>query len=295
MTLTRRTITIVALSALSAAASSCGPTFVTLPIETGVGFTNLSSQYYAAFQVRSAGDENDWFSSDLLPPGATQRMRFLESLDSPCPDRLDVRLWLYQRIDDDLPIGLDEVEDVIETPIAAGEILDLPACAIATVETYTIVAWDAAEGVGRVKFAQATPIDEHIRSIDLFPNADAVWEFEGVANGLGVQPPPTVAPSLPIAGRVVTPNGEPVADVGVLVRTRFRVRLDDGDDGNDPDAGFGEPIAFTSTDADGEFRFDRPAGAYRVEFFSDDFAFRPAQQDVETPMDALVVIAEPLP
>jgi len=295
MTLTLRTIQVASLTALAAIVSSCGPMFVMLPIETGVAFTNLSTRFYAAFQVRDSDAGSDWFSSDLLPPGATQRERLLDTLDSPCPDRLDVRMRLYQRVDADEPIGLDEVEDVIPTPIAAGEILDLPACEIATVETYTIVAWDTAEGVGRVKFAQATPIDEHIRVIDLFPNEDAVWDFDGVAAGLGDEAPPALAPLSPIAGRVVTPDGDPVPDVGVLIRTRFRVRLDDGDDANDPDAGFGDPIAFASTDAEGAFRFDRPAGAYRVEFFSDDFAFRPAQQDVETPMEAIVVVAEALP
>jgi hypothetical protein len=87
----------------------------------------------------------------------------------------------------------------------------------------------------------------------------------------------------------------PLADIGVLIRTRFRVRLDDADAGNDPDAGFGEPIAVTTTAADGTFLFERPPGAYRVELFSDAFAFRPAIIDLETPSERIIVLAEPLP
>ena len=79
-----------------------------------------------------------------------------------------------------------------------------------------------------------------------------------------------------------------------MIRTRFRVRLSDDDPSNDPDAGFGEPIDFTETDAAGEFSFDRPPGAYRIEFFSDDFSFRPATIDVESPLDVILTVAEPL-
>ena len=89
-------------------------------------------------------------------------------------------------------------------------------------------------------------------------------------------------------------DGSGVADIGVLLRTRFRIRLTDDDADNDPDAGFGDPIAVTATDANGEFSFNRPPGAYRIEFFSDDFAFLPAFIDVEAPIGVISTIVEPL-
>jgi hypothetical protein len=84
----------------------------------------------------------------------------------------------------------------------------------------------------------------------------------------------------------------PWPDIGVLVRTRFRVRSTDDDPDNDPDAGFGEPIAVTFTDEDGGFEFARPPGAYRVEVFADNLVFLPASVDVEVPQTALLFIAE---
>ena len=51
---------------------------------------------------------------------------------------------------------------------------------------------------------------------------------------------------------------------------------------------------FTETDDEGRFMLERPPGAYRVEFFSDDLTFRPAMIDVESPLDDILTVAEPL-
>jgi hypothetical protein len=146
-----------------------------------------------------------------------------------------------------------------------------------------------------VKLAQDTPIDNAIRAMALFPNADSAWEFQGVNPALAGEPLPTSPEKLPIRGRVLDANGAPLEGVGVLLRSRFRVRLDDNASTNDPDAGFAEPMAVTETDANGEFSFSRPAGAYRVEAFADDLLFRPAVADVEAPIDEVIIIAEPVP
>lgn len=265
------------------------------PIETSLGATNLSTQFYVVFQIRARGDSDTEFATTaLLPPGATERIRFFDLLGDPCPARLDLRVFLFERVAADVPIGLDPGEEILPEPIVSGEILDLPACGVQVVETYTVVNWDAPRGAGRIKIAQDTQIEEAIIAANLFPNVDAAWEVSGADTAL---PAPAVdpAPTEPIAGRVTLIDNTPLQDIGVLLRTRFRVRLDDGTASNDPDAGFGEPIAVTESDANGEFSFPRPAGAYRVELFSDNFAFRPAIIDLETPSEQIIVIAEPLP
>ncbi|MCH7813207.1 MAG: hypothetical protein IID40_04210 [Planctomycetes bacterium] len=228
----------------------------------------------------------------LLPPGATYRQRFFDAVGESCPEAVDLRVWLYRRINGDLPIGLDPDEEVEPAPLAAGEVLGLPACAVQPVE-YTVVNWEAPDGQARVKVGQGTPIEEAIRAAGLFPNVDATWEIDGVTAGLDDAPPPPAVRQI-IAGRVVLADGTAAEGVGVLIRTRFRLRLTDDDPSNDPDAGFGEPIDFTTTAAEGSFSFARPPGAYRVEFFSDDWAFRPAIIDVEAPIGAILTVAEPL-
>ncbi|HRX87741.1 MAG TPA: carboxypeptidase-like regulatory domain-containing protein [Phycisphaerae bacterium] len=291
--------TAILLGVLAAGAlASCG-TQPLAPIETGFGFTNLSRTEYAALGVRasaSAGaDDGVYFFTELLAPGATTRIRFLDALGAACPGALDFQILTYRRIRDDVPIGLDEGEAVELFPLAAGEVTDIPACAVQPLETFTIVNWDAPEGTARVKFAQATPVEAAIRAAGIFPNVDAAWEVTGVAPKLATAPRPAHAASAPIAGHVVSAAGEAWAGIGVLLRTRFRVRTDDNNPSNDPDAGFGDPIAFAFTDDEGAFRFERPAGAYRVEVFADGFVFQPASVDVEVPQSTLVFIAEELP
>lgn len=280
-------------------ATGCGlnPDSLPPPIETSLGATNLSTEFYVVFQVRASADgstDEDYVATPLLPPGATHRERFLDLLGDPCPQRVDLRVFLFERVNTDLPIGSDSGEQVVTDPHTSAEILSVPACDTQVVETYTIVNWDAPFGQARVKLAQDTQIDAAIRASGVFPNVDAAWEVTGVDARLA-PPDPIAATNLPIAGEVIALNGSPVPGIGVLIRTRFRLRLDDGNTSNDPDAGFGEPIAVTATDVNGAFAFDRPAGAYRVELLSDNFAFRPAIIDLETPSDRIIVIAEPLP
>ena len=266
-------------------------------IETALAFTNFSTQFYAALDIRvhdSATDANPYVSTPLLAPGATYRARFLELLGVGCPASVDLRLFLYQRTNEDVPIGLDPDEAVDSTPVVAGQVLNLPACRIQTLEAYTVVNWDAPLGSARVKIAQNTAVDEAIREEQGFANNDAAWELNGVDPGLSPASPPMLASSAPIAGRVIEAGGTGIEGIGVLLRTRFRVRLDDGDPANDPDAGFGLPIAVTTTDADGAFEFHRPPGAYRIEFFSDDFEFRPGAIEVETPIEVIRAVAEPI-
>ncbi len=295
----RRVINLFSLFVCMTLTCSCTDTdtlFSSRPIETGFSFTNLSQRAYAQLEIRANGlAENDFYKTPLLAPGVTHRERFLDSINVACPASVDLRLFLFERINPELPIGLDFGEEVGMTPTVAGETFNVPACANVVVETYTIVNWDAPLGAARVKIAQGTPLESVIRSSELFANPEAVWEMEGQSPGLEEVPPQALASSESIDGRVVLADGSGLESIGVLIRTRFRTRLSDEDETNDPDVGFGEPIDFTVTDANGAFRFARPGGAYRIEVFSDDFLFRPAIVDLETPSDTLVFVAELAP
>lgn len=269
----------------------------TLPIETSAAFTNLSRTMYAQFQIRATGSEtgtNDFYKTTLLAPGATLRRRFRDALGDPCPEAIDLRVFLFMRINDDVPIGLDPGETVSETPTLAAEVRGVPACGSVVAETYTIVNWDAPAGTARVKIAQATPVEELIRQSGLFPNDDAVWEASGVDPNLADVPPSELERAEPIEGRTILADGTPVEGLGVLLRSRFRLRLSDDDASNDPDAGFGDPIAVATTNENGEFRFDRPPGAYQVEAFSDNFLFRPSEIIFENPSGEILIVAEPI-
>ncbi len=294
---TRRCRLICLLCLLACVASGCVeivPGVGDSAIETSFAFTNFSMAQYAQLSIRRTGDDA-FVTTPLLPPGATHRERFLDALGVGCPGQIDLRVALFERINDEVPIGLDDGEAVGEVPSAGGEFLNLPACGSVVVETLTIVNWDAPVGEGVVKIGQGTPLERVLRQLPDFDNRDGVWTFEGVDDALGDVMPEPRASAAQINGRVITADGTGLSDVGVLLRTRFRVRLNDEDPSNDPDAGFSAPIALTATDANGAFSFDRPAGGYRVEVFSDALLFRPAIIDVESPIDELVIIAEPLP
>lgn len=274
-----------------------GPPAPGRPIETALAFTNFSTRFYAALGIRehrTDSDANPFVSTPLLAPGATYRARFLELLAVSCPTSLDLRLFLYRRTNEDVPIGLDVEEAVDPAPVVAGEVLDVSACRVQAFEAYTVVNWDAPLGSARVKIAQNTAIEEAFRAEGRFANDDTAWELSGVAPDLAGIAPPERVPSEPISGRVIRIDDTGVEGVGVLLRTRFRTRVDDADPTNDPDAGFGSPVAVTTTDGDGAFAFRRPAGAYRIEFFSDAYAFRPGAIEGETPIEVIRVVAEPV-
>ncbi len=279
-------------------AGSCGmegPEFLGLPLETRFAFTNFSLDFYATLSMRANGDEAGVYEqTPLLAPGATFRGEFFEFTGNGCPDAIDVRVFLYARVNDDLPVGLDEGEDVSPTPIVAGELLNVPACRVQALETFTIVNWEAAEGVALVKLAQGTAVEDDVVASGLVDGIDGTWRVEGVEDGLGGQAPPGIADNETLTGFVTLADGSGVEGVGVLLRTRFRVRLNDDDETNDPDAGFGDPIAVASTDTDGRFSFDRPPGAYEVEFFADDLVFRPVSVIVESPIEVIRIVAEEL-
>lgn len=274
---------------------SCIPA-IPVPIELRFSFVNLSQDFYATLRIRehvANGEPNDYMQTDLLPPGATVREEFLTFTGTGCPQSLDVQLLLYKRINDDMPIGLDPGEEVEQTPIVAGEILDIPACDTANV-FYTIVNWDAPEGTARVKFAQDTEIDTEIRNRMIFTEPDAAWEITGIDDALADLAPPPLTEFETVNGNVTLADGTPVPNIAVVIKTFFRTRLTDNDESNDPDSGFSEPIAFTATDDNGLFTIDRPPGAYQVEFSSDDFAFRPDSVFVESPIETITIIADPL-
>ncbi len=288
---------VVGLSLL-AFAGSCGfetSEFADLPIESRFAFTNFSLEFYATLGIREHSDDpGEYARVPLLPPGATFRGTFLDFVGTGCPGSLDLQLLMYARVANDVPIGADEGEAVEATPVVAGETLDVPACDVQVLETYTIVNWEAEDGVARVKIAQDTAVEGEIRDLGMFGGIDATWEVGGVDPALVAMAPPAAAANERLSGSVILSDGSGVEGIGVLLRTRFRVRLDDADGSNDPDAGFGDPIAFTVTDADGAFSFDRPPGAYEIEFFSDDFAFRPDVVIVESPIEVITTVAEPV-
>lgn len=271
-----------------------GSSFTVLPIETRFSFLNFSTDMYATLGIREHSTAGAFTYTPLLAPGAVTRADFQTFTGTGMPDSIDLRLLLYRRVNDDVPIGLDETEAVEPAPIVAGEILDLPAGNVQVLETYTIVNWDAPRGVGRVKIAQCSLVDQAIRDAGLFPNDETVWEITGVDPNLAPWPTPALAETTPVTGRVALTDGTGVQGVGLLIRSRYRTRLDCSNPSNEADAGYGEPIAFTVTDASGAFSIERPAGVYQLEFFSDAYAFRPGILRVETPLDEITVLAEPL-
>lgn len=291
------TVATVFILALSGSCGLIDRQIIGLPVETQFHVLNFSRQYYVTARLRehvAEGEPKAYGSIPLLAPGVTERSRFLDVVGNGCPESLDLQILLYRRVNADMPIGLDEGEVVESTPVVAGEILDLPACNIQALETYTIVSWDAPEGTARVKLAQETEVDAEIRRRGIFAEPDAAWEITGVDPVLADLPPPPLADSESIAGQVALADGTGVEGIGVLIRTQFRVRLTDEDSDNDPDVGFGDPIIFTNTAADGRFTFSRPPGAYQVEFFADDFLLRPDSVILESPVQVITIVAEPI-
>jgi len=297
--MTRRAVMLLSMVAVACASCGFDPAAFTAPdIETEIAFVNFHASQYAALGFRTHSDDAQapFAMTALIPPGGVHRARFLDAVGTGCPNSLDLKVFLYQRINEDVPIGLDDGEAVDPSPTVAGEIIALPACDVQPLAVYTVVVWDSQPGFAIVRIAQDTPVDQAIADAGLFDNEQNTWDVAGVDSALADQAPPPLAETVPIAGRVVDENGEGIADVGVLIRTRFRVEpgMENPDGDDDPNGGFTEPIDVRFTDGSGSFRFDRPAGAYMVELFSDDYAFRPAFHVLETPAAAILVTAEPI-
>lgn len=273
--------------------ASCAPPIASPDIETQVSFLNLSKTQYVVFGIRAHGDAGDFVYSSLLAPGGIERSRFTTLIGDRCPGSIDLRVLHYRRVHRDVPIGLDPGETLEPTPIAAAEWYALPACDVESLETYTIVNWDAPEGTARVKVAQCSSVDQALQASGRV-SASGALEATGVAAGLEtITPPPHPLPA-PLAGRVTLADGTGVPDVIVLVRTRYRTALDCANAADPATGGYSDPIVFVTTDAQGHFTIPRPAGTYRLEFYSDAVAFRPGLLEVETPRAEISVLAEPL-
>lgn len=273
------------------------PTFVNPPVQTRLSFLNFDTEAYVMLGLRehvAEGEPRAYVYTPLLAPGGVYRASFDTMTGAPNPGSLDVRILVYARVNRDIPIGLDDAEEVFPEPTAAGEVIDIPAGSIQTLETYTIVNWDAPEGRTRVKFAQCSLVDQAIRDSGRFPNEDAAWEIDGVQPDLAEIAPNDLAPVEPITGRVVQASGAGASGVLVLLHARFRNALDCSNPSREGDAGYSEVLDFAETDAQGRFTLDRPAGVYELRFASDDYAFRPGIIHIETPLDDISVLAEPL-
>ncbi len=283
------TIRALALTALA----SCIPTPIVPDIETQVSFLNFSRTQYVVIGIRPHGSDGPFMDTPLLAPGVTQRSRFIDLIGERCPGTIDLQVFLYRRVNRDVPIGLDPGEQVEPVPIAAARFDNVPVCDVQTLETFTIVNWDTPEGTGRVKIAQCSDIDAALQTAGRLGPSGA-WEFTGVDPALGATTPASLAPSAALAGQVTRADGRGVADVIILLRPRYRTALDCANADDPAATGYADPIVFTTTDAQGRFRFDRPAGVYRLEFYSDTVAFRPGQIEIETPRQDISVLAEDL-
>lgn len=262
-----------------------------LPVETEFFLLNLTRDRYLTAGLRGndalgSGNNRPFVQSELLPPGAVLRRRFFDLFPETggCPDRIDIRVHLYHRVNAGVPIGLDPGEAIVPIAFASDEFLGVPACETNIVaSTYTIVLRESQNDDGELIFRQDIPgFDVPIKMLNgrKLPNLEQV--------------PPLLA-SEPLMGQVLSPQGEPVPNIGVLLRTRFRVTDNDQAICPDEPVGrcFSDPIAIDVSDAVGRFTFDRPPGAYRVEMFADGFLFRPVSIIVESPLNNITFIAEP--
>jgi len=277
---------------------SCGTTpSLVLPVETELLIVNTSSRWYVTMGLRSdsAPDDSPFqFQSKLIAPGALLRERFINIFPDTggCPDRFDMRVHLYKRLNEDLPIGLDSMEEVDPTPVASAELLNILACEVVVASSYTIVLRDSQEGMGILKFAQ-----------------ELDGEQDGTFSGNALEPlnpVPALLDNASLSGRVIMSDGAGIEGVGVLLRTRVRrsdndpacCSINSGGPANVEDATsccWDAPIAVVTTDAEGQFSFDRPPGAYWVEVFADSLLFRPVAVTVESPIDNITFIGEVSP
>ena len=283
-------------AALLLGSSSCGTVDISLPpVETEFSIVNLSRQWYAVLRLRTSASIHDpsaaYWPSNMISPGGVLRERFSDALPDSrgCPDRVDLQIYLYQRVHSNTPIGLDPGESLDPVAVASSEMLDVAACEAVVLSTFTIVILDSIDGQGTIRIAQGSA---------------AETEHSFVGRGLAELPQlPPLLSNAPIEGAVVSLDGQSVEGIGILIRTRVRSA------GEAPECCFsgptevdevtsccyGDPIVVSTTDDAGRFRFDRPPGAYWVEVFADGLLFRPPGLAVESPIDNITFVVETVP
>ena len=281
--------------------TSCGG----VPVEREYDLLNITGRWYAVFHMKPSAVES-WscgttaVCTDLLPPGAGVRGRFFDDFPETlgCPRSLDFRIWLFKRVNDGVPIGEDPGEEVMPEPVARGEFKNINACSNDPfIRVFNAVLRESEEGAGVVDFSTVYPPPKFLND-NMLPEPS---------------PLPDRARAEPLEGHVLDPHGQPIAGIGLLLRTRVRLNLDGTNlppccsDGPSPPQPFSslsdqelhnccvtEPIDVAVTDAEGYFEFDRPEGVYLIEPFGNDYEFRPVGVVVDTPIDNILIIAEPL-
>lgn len=284
--MTRRLFAPLLLSSLLSC--SLQPATLTLPLETEFFLLNLTRDRYLTVALRDndlqgTGNDRPFVQSPLIPPGAVMRRRFFDLFPETqgCPDRLDLRVHLYKQTNPGEPIGRDPTDPGELFAFASAEFLGVSACDLVVASTYTIVLRETETEPGDLVFVQDFESASNVRTI----SGTALADLEEV---------PALLESQELGGQVVQPDGTPLSDIGILLRTRYRVTDNDFARCPDEPAGrcYGAPIAYDITDAQGRFSFDRPPGAYMVQAFADGFLFRPGFVILESPLNNATIIAE---
>ena len=267
---------------------SLQPATLTLPFETEFFLLNLTRDRYLTAALRDndlegSGDDRAFVQSPLIPPGAVMRRRFFDLFPETqgCPDRLDLRVHLYKQTNPGEPIGRDPTVPGELFAFASAEFLGVPACEVVVASTYTIVLRETETEPGDLVFVQDFESASNVRTIP----GKALADLEEV---------PPLLDSQEFAGQVLLRDGTPLENIGVLLRTRYRVTGDDKERCPVEPVGrcYSAPVAYDITDAQGRFTFNRPPGAYMIEPFADGFLFRPGFVILEAPLNNATIIAE---
>ena len=284
--MTHRLFALLLLSSLLSC--SIQPATLTLPFETEFFLLNLTRDRYLTVALRDndlegTGDDRLFVQSPLIPPGAVMRRRFFDLFPATqgCPDRLDLRVHLYKQTNPGEPVGRDPTDPGELFIFASAEFLGVSACDLVVASTYTIVLRETETEPGDLVFVQDFGSASNVKTIP----GKALADLEEV---------PPLLESEEFAGQILQRNGTPLENIGVLLRTRYRVAGDDTERCPDEPVGrcYSAPIAYDITNEQGRFSFDRPPGAYMVEPFADGFLFRPGFVILETPLNNATIIAE---